>query len=318
MILCEEVEVRICNKEQFIHYFNKGYDPKWKNTLLVKIEDLNKFSNVKIKVRCDNEYCDVEKILRYSKYIKNTKNLTEDYCCSNKCALDKIEKTNIKKYGVKYPAQIKEIYEKTKKTKFERYGDEHFVNIEKRNISNLEKYGESPNKNESVKEKMRNSFIKKYGVDSPFKDAGIQNKIKSIYLEKYGVDHPMQNVEIFKKQQTTSFKVSRYNETDLTYQGSYEKYFLDKMYSIGKIDEVSNGKSYVYIIDGKNHTYHSDYLFNNKTIEIKSNWTYDRNGLDKKLGLKNEIKFKTVRNLGDDIIVLKSIEEIDKFIDKLN
>ena len=41
-------------------------------------------------------------------------------------------------------------------------------------------------------------------------------------------------------------------------------------------------------------------------IEIKSNWTYNKSGKDKELELENETKWQSVRDFGDEIIILFS------------
>ena len=112
-------------------------------------------------------------------------------------------------------------------------------------------------------------------------------------------------------------QIHTYNNTNLTYQGSYEKYFLELMDDKGLLNDISNGKSYNYKFNNKVRAYHSDYLFNNFTIEIKSSWTYDKNGLDLDLRLKNETKWGSVTDSGDLIITLKSKEEIKNYVDNI-
>jgi len=115
----------------------------------------------------------------------------------------------------------------------------------------------------------------------------------------------------------SSFKIHIYNNTNLTYQGSYEKYFLELMDDKGLLNDILNGKSYNYKLNNKIRAYHSDFLFNNHTIEIKSSWTYNRNNKDELLQLKNETRWQTVRDLGDDIVILKSKEEIKNYVDNI-
>ena len=111
-----------------------------------KIECLSSGSNKTINVKCD--ICEKEKMLQYRVYIKNTKNLTEPYCCSEKCANEKRRKTCLennghdnpmqndklkekqnlavfKNYGFKSPQQKKQVQDKTKKTNVERKGVEY-------------------------------------------------------------------------------------------------------------------------------------------------------------------------------------------------
>jgi hypothetical protein len=293
MILNKEVDIKIGNKEQMEYYSKLGYQLDWKRIITVKVDHLMLKSNVKLNVRCD--VCRVEKTLIYSKYTKNTKNLTEDYCCSNKCAMTKQENTCLEKYGVKYPAKDKEIFKKTEQTKLEKYGDKYYTN----------------------REKSKNTCLEKYGFESSNSDERIKGKMRKTLFENYGVYHPTQNGEIFSKSQRNSFKIHTYNNTNLTYQGSYEKYFLEFMDDKGLLNDISNGKSYNYKFNNKVRTYHSDFLFNNITIEIKSSWTYNRNNKDELLQLKNETRWQTVRDLGDDIVILKSKEEIKNYVDNI-
>ena len=58
-------------------------------------------------------------------------------------------------------------------------------------------------------------------------------------------------------------------------------------------------------------------MFRETTIEIKSKWTYNKIGKDLNLQLENDTKWKTVKDSGDKIIVLKSKNEIKNFISKL-
>jgi hypothetical protein len=314
MIIQEEIDIRIGNKEQIEHYSKLGYKPEWKKIITVKVKHLMTQSNVKLNVKCD--VCGVEKILIYSKYTKNTKNLTSDYCCCNKCAMSKQEKTCLEKYGVDYPAKDKNIFKKTEQTKLEKYGDAYYTNREKYKITCLEKYGvDSTNKLEKVKDKIKEAMLKNYGVESYSQTKEFLERYKITCLKKYGVDHAMHYESTFKKYMKNSFKTYKYHH--LNYQGSYEKYFLELMDEKGLLNDISNGKSYNYIFNDKKCVYYSDYLYNNITIEIKSSWTYDRNGLDSELGLKNEAKWKSVRDIGDNIITLKSKEEIKNYVDSL-
>jgi hypothetical protein len=297
MIIQEEVDIRIGNKEQLEYYSKLGYQPGWKKVITVKVDHLMLKSNVKLNVRCD--VCGIEKTLIYSKYTRNTKNLTEDYCCSNKCAMTKQESTCLEKYGFNYPAQNKDIYVKVSKSCLEKYGVDHY------------------SKTEEYKDRYRKTCLEKYGVDSSNSDERVKEKMKKTLFENYGVYHPSQNGEIFSKSQRNSFKIHTYNNTNLTYQGSYEKYFLELMDDKGLLNDISNGKSYNYKFNNKVRAYHSDFLFNNITIEIKSSWTYNRNNKDELLQLKNETRWQTVRDLGDDIVILKSKEEIKNYVDNI-
>lgn len=74
----------------------------------------------------------------------------------------------------------------------------------------------SRNSNE-IKEKFRQTCIKKYGVESPLQDERIKKKIKQINLERYGVENPFQSEEIKEKIKQTNLKkygFENYAQTD--------------------------------------------------------------------------------------------------------
>lgn len=123
MIVQKEVNIRIGNKEQIEHYSKLGYTPYWKKDITVKVEHLMMKSNIELDVVCD--ICGVGKKLIYSKYTKNTKNLTTSYCCSNKCAMFKQERTCSDRYGVKYDdfifSSLNADFDENKKYVDERY-----------------------------------------------------------------------------------------------------------------------------------------------------------------------------------------------------
>jgi len=127
----------------------------------------------------------------------------------------------------------------------------------------------------------------------------------------------MQSREIFSKAIKTRFKIEKYGNANFKYQGSFERYFLEQLEEKELLCELSVGKSYSYILKEEQHVYHSDFIFRNITIEIKSNWTYNKNGKDKELELKNETKWQAVRDKGDDLIVLWSKKEIKEYVTKL-
>ena len=52
-------------------------------------------------------------------------------------------------------------------------------------------------------------------------------------------------------------------------------------------------------------------------VEIKSSWTYDKNGKDQKLRLINEIKRDSVIELGYDYRILINKDKISEFVNAL-
>ena len=65
------------------------------------------------------------------------------------------------------------------------------------------------------------------------------------------------------------------------------------------------------------HIYHIDFIFRNKQIEIKSGWTYNKNGADYELQNLNESKRKYVRDKQVEFVVLIGKSEISRFIKTL-
>jgi hypothetical protein len=77
--------------------------------------------------------------------------------------------------------------------------------IVKEKIKNtfIEKYGGHPMKSDVIKKKIEDSNLKKYGHKSHLSSNEIKNKIEKTNLEKYGVKRPLQSVEILNKTQKT-------------------------------------------------------------------------------------------------------------------
>ena len=136
----------------------------------------------------------------------------------------KLEETNLRKYGVRRPLQNKDIRNKYKKTCEEIYGADNPLKNkavqEKMKANNLEKYGvefivlmdgfreksrEScmekfgcpvSSQAEEVKEKTRLTNVEKFGCSCPMTNPDIHEKIIAGFIEKYGEDNPMKNAEV--------------------------------------------------------------------------------------------------------------------------
>lgn len=218
MILDKEVEIT-GNEKTIKHYRNLGYKISVEEKIKIKPDDLTKGSKVKLNVQCD--VCKTKKNLGNNEYISNTKNLTEPYCCSHKCSQVKYKKICFLKYGFSNVFQDNTIKQKSRETLIKNYDVENpMFNIE-------------------IRKKIETTNLKKYGFENPMKNELIKEKCKNTMMKNHGVEHPLQKEEIFYKQQKSFRKVNKYKDTDLTYQGTYEKYFLEQMELIGKLNEVS-------------------------------------------------------------------------------
>ena len=126
----------------------------------------------------------------------------------------------------------------TKKTKLEKYGSSTYNNSNKRNETNLLKYGyKCPLSNNLIKEKAKETSIKNYGVDNILKIKEIHNK---------GV----------KRSQDQDIKEKR-NKT------IYEKYNVNNIFQ-SEIIKIKKEKTFIKRYGYKNN-------FGNKQTQIKCN-----------------------------------------------
>jgi hypothetical protein len=136
-------------------------------------------------------------------------------------------------------------------------------------------------------------------------------------LKNFGVTHHLKDGKLFQKHFKAQHKIKPYKDSGINYQGSYEKYFLELIEEKGLLSEVSNGDSFIYNYNNNEHTYHVDFKFRNIQIEIKSGWTYNKNGSDKELEELNETKWKSAKDSGANFISLINKYEIKGFVKAL-
>jgi hypothetical protein len=125
------------------------------------------------------------------------------YCsvsCKAQYLAPKVAETNLKKYGVKAPAQNKEVQEKIKQTCLSRFGvDNVFRDIEKIKEAVIQKYGKHPSQTEEVKQKTKLTCMEKYGVPVSTQSEEVKNKRARTNIEKYGNICSLHGEEIQKK-----------------------------------------------------------------------------------------------------------------------
>jgi len=244
------------------------------------------------------------------------------YAIQNENFQQKQQETNLERYGVRFALQNEEIKIKAQETNLERYGVKFITQNEeiktKIKDTNLEKYGVTSHLAfKEVRDKGKEVIFEKYGTYNPMSLDEVKDKRKKNNLKKYGVDHPMKLKEVLEKNHLSGLRIHKYKNTSITYQGSYEKYFLELLEEKGLLNEVTNGKSYDYIFEEKQHVYHTDFSFKGKQIEIKSGWTYNNNGKNLKLQEINEAKWESVRKSGEAIVILINKSEITGFVKAL-
>jgi hypothetical protein len=129
-------------------------------------------------------------------------------------------------------------------------------------------------------------------------------------LKKFGVENASQCPEIFSKQQKSRYEIHKFRDTDIFYQGTYEKDFLDNYYDKLEIQKI---KEIDYIFENKNKKYFSDYYLPkyNLIIEIKSSYIFE------KFKNQNLVKRQRCIELGYNFLFIidKNYNELNVIID---
>jgi hypothetical protein len=215
--------------------------------------------------------------------------------CNLKCqeTKDKIKQTNLKKYGYEFISQSKIIKDKVKNTNIERYGSSYlFSNKDidlKRKETMMKKYGcEHATQNKDIMNKIKDTNLQKYGCEYVTQSENIKLKIIQTNLDKYGVEHHFQNSEIFNKAESKLYKYKNYvTSTGKTFKcQGYEHFAIPYLINNEKINEsdIFTERKDVPEIwyndqNNKKHKHYVDIFIKslNKCIEIKSNWTFNKN-----------------------------------------
>jgi len=203
---------------------------------------------VRIKYDCNGGFklCGTESTPIYSVAQKNADAHGGKHICrscqmaannpaNRKEVRDKIEKTNIAKYGTAMPINTPEkiaervekmfgteestqkIVNKRRETSVKRYGADHIMKtdegIRRLNEAMQEKYGvDFPLQSEKIQEKMRQTCQERYGVDNPLSLPEVRVKGAITTLEKYGVEHYNQLPEMkdYLRQNCTTWLAESY------------------------------------------------------------------------------------------------------------
>ena len=225
LVLPQTVKVRT-NGSNCKYFREKGYKfEKCGDFIEVDVLDLQKSSNVKVKIKCEICGCESEVLYWYvnknidngtlitcgnkkCKDIKTKKTNNKYYGCdnvfSNQQIKDKIKNTNNKKYGVNNPMESIAIQNKVKATCQKKYGGNSSMCSEeiqnKAKITCQKKYGgNSAMCSEEIQNKAKITCLQHFGVNNPFQSEEVKEKIKVVNLKRYGAENPMQNEEIKNK-----------------------------------------------------------------------------------------------------------------------
>lgn len=223
-----------------------------------------------------------------------------DYC-SVKCQRNsdivksKLRTSLEEKYGegVTNPFMSEVVKDKIKARMTQRFGVDH--NFKRKDIVKeriQEKYGvDHYSQTDEFKEKYKRSIRIKHGVDHYSQTSEFIQKCRSTWQKSLGVDHPMHDANIASTVLSKLHKTKKFvtpTGKTLILQG-YEPYAYCSLLEDHDEDDIVTGKKEIelytgkiYYIDsvGKIRRYFPDFyiISVNKIIEVKSSWTFNRNG----------------------------------------
>lgn len=266
---CNNVKVRKTNLEKYGVVCNSQLES---NKKMVKEKWKNKTEVEKNSIVNDRKETCIEKY-GFDCYTK-----TDEYKTKSK-------QTWLSNYGVENPSYSEEVKQKRVDTKLKKFG---FINNSQTKEwkdkiigiwnSRTEEEIENINKKRSI------TTIDKYGVENYTKTEDFRQKYISTCLLKYGYESHNQSPEVHQLQQISGLKTKKYNNTELTYQGTYELDFLERYYNKVIIEKTNPIQ---YQLNENTHYYHPDFYLPdyNLIIEVKSSYTYEYD-LDKNLEKK--------------------------------
>jgi hypothetical protein len=211
--------------------------------------------------------------------------------CSIKCRpgtwnQDKVRQTVKNKYGTDNVMDVKKVKNKHKKSIVKVWKDnKHFI-VNQSKKTKLERYGDE---NYTNQEKKRETLMNKYGVDSfsktdEFREIASRTVIKTNKENKF-------------------LLIEKYENTNLYYQGSYEKRFLDYCRSKEVLHQIENSKAFKYLKEDRSvgirhipdFKFGDDYI-----IEIKSTYIMNLQGGKKVI----EAKKRAVESTGKKYLLI--------------
>lgn len=121
----------------------------------------------------------------------------------NEEVLEKRNNTMIEKYGVLYTMQNNKLKKKVQNTNIERYGKPNSYNPEKAKITKLEKYGDENYNNRELAEK---TCIERYKRSSYTQTKEFNSKIRKTCLRKYGTTCYLRSKDGIRKSKETNLR----------------------------------------------------------------------------------------------------------------
>jgi len=196
---------------------------------------------------------------------------------ANKKIRDKIESTNLEKFGSKCSLKDPEVNAKARKTTKEKYGVEYALQSKKiydETVETLKKrYGvEHALQNDKIKDKMREKIIEKYGVSNVMQIPEVQEKStqnrKQNNLEKYGKSNWME----YGTPEFKEYMMDKYGR--LSFISTYEVREKIKSTCLNKYGRSSylGSDQWKNDIINKYGTLHPSFYYNYYGIYFDSSW----------------------------------------------
>jgi len=134
-----------------------------------------------------------------------------------------------------------------------------------------------------------------------------KTKYEQTCIKRYGVKNISQS-ENYKNK--NAFKVGKFKDTNIYYQGSYELDFLNKYFD--KFPDIQRGPRIKYLYENKEHFYFSDFYIPslNLIIECKNKHLYERDC--KQIEAKNQ--YCKINNYNIQLIIEKNYSDFDTFL----
>ena len=195
----------------------------------------------------------------------------------------KTKENNLEKYGVASTNSLQSVKDLKKETFIERYGVDHQLKIPsvaaKVAVANTE----------NAVERLAKAAItnaEKYGCINPSSNTVVKAKRTETMIERFGVENASQNAEVHAKKVKNSYKSKKYimpSGAIAVLQGWENKAVNDLLLEYIE-DEIKFATEDIprfnYIdTDSKGHYYFPDIYIpkDNLIIEVKSEWTYNKN-----------------------------------------
>lgn len=310
MLLTKEVEI-IPSKRTIKYYRNLGYNAEYNQPLIVKINDLQNGSAIKVDVLCDICLKNIMN-MRYSEYNKRMNN--SGSCVCKACSYEKQKLTNLKRYGVDNYAKTKECQDKITKTILSRYGVKRYSQTqeykEKFHNTCTERYGEDYYS--YFTEKAFNTFYKKTGYENPSKAPYVKDKRTKTFIEHYGYENPNQTLEVRRKIAKTLYEnSSQKSSTQQRYLCGLYNGVLNYPISYYNADIYLSNDNFVIEYDGGGHKL--NVVTGRETEEEYLQKEIIRNNIIKREGYKQMKIISFTDNLPSDDILLKMLSDARQY-----